>query len=622
MTSSFPVLVRQSPSPDQPSHQSFRHRRWLVLSIVASALLWSGTLATAQSPVLNDFACRQVATRELAEIGPALTGYARDPRNLAPPGGIDGLGLLLPAIWQLVEARDGIAIEPITVQATHIGGTEPQRTCRVVAKVKLGYTRIGIEPDLNPATTTVITQRPQREAVETEVTYDVTFAGSGVSLQIIETVVGAVVLQALASDAGERNAAAMTAEARAAMAEKNRQTQQRMQEAQRQAAETDRLRRQEQDRRDREARQAEFDAQQRQREAERLAEEQRQREIAAEQDRQSRVLAEEARRRAAAQREREEAQNRLWRLERLRGMLASAEDRLARLEADEPAARRRDEQLRRAVPGDDQSWRTRQREQDVARQRARVEELRAEIAREEGTGQSRPATATAPAPQAGADTPGPTISSPAAPAPIAGTTPLAVPPIVAAPPTVNSPPSGPLVPPVARPEQLAAARPMAPVQPPTMPPSIAPPPAATEPSAEPPNAAAIAERRAGISRPAVPVQTRIVTMRLQCGPFLFGANRAPGFIDEVRFTVTGDRLQAERQTGARPGREIYEGRMLANGAIRITGRGGYDNGPNWRLAYEGAISRTATNLRGVLIRRDASGAERVGRRCSLVGAAL
>lgn len=111
-------------------------------------------------------------------------------------------------------------------------------------------------------------------------------------------------------------------------------------------------------------------------------------------------------------------------------------------------------------------------------------------------------------------------------------------------------------------------------------------------------------------------------MRLECGPFLFGANRAPAFVDEVRFTVTGDRLRAERRTGARPGREIYEGRVLADGAIRITGRGSYDDGPAWRLAYQGTISRIATNLRGVLIRRDASGAERVGRRCSLAGAAL
>lgn len=64
------------------------------------------------------------------------------------------------------------------------------------------------------------------------------------------------------------------------------------------------------------------------------------------------------------------------------------------------------------------------------------------------------------------------------------------------------------------------------------------------------------------------------------------------------------------------GREIYEGRVLAGSAIRLKERGGYDNGPN----YEGTISRTATNLRGVLIRHQGLGAERIGRRCSLASA--
>jgi len=348
MTSSFRVLDHLSPSPDQSPSQSFRHRRWPAL-LVAFALPWLGAPAAAQGPVLNDFACRQVATRELAEIGPALTAYARDPQNQAPPGGVDSLGFLLPAILLAVEAREGVSLEALDVRATHIGGVAPQRTCRVIARVQLGYTRNAIEPDLDPATATTTVQRQRREAFEAEFTYDVTFAGSGQSLQILETEVGAALLQTLATDARQRNEAAMTPEVREAIAEKNRRQVQRAAELQRQVNEAEQRRRQVEERRDREVRQAEFDARQRQREADRLAEEQRQREIAAEQERQARVLAEEARRRVTADREREEAQNRLWRLERLRGMLGSAEDRLARLEADEPAARRRDEQLRRAM---------------------------------------------------------------------------------------------------------------------------------------------------------------------------------------------------------------------------------------------------------------------------------
>ena len=67
-------------------------------------------------------------------------------------------------------------------------------------------------------------------------------------------------------------------------------------------------------------------------------------------------VAEEARRRNAEQQAREQAHERMLRLERLRGYLASAEDRLSRLT----------------------------RPNDRADQQRRVDEIRAQIAREEG----------------------------------------------------------------------------------------------------------------------------------------------------------------------------------------------------------------------------------------------
>jgi len=165
-----------------------------------------------------------------------------------------------------------------------------------------------------------------------------TFAGAGDNLELIDTELGELLIQTLALDAKAKNEAAVTWEMKQAIAEKAALIH----------------------RREVEARRAEFEAREvqnrRMQEHYREREEQRQREEQASRERVDRAYAEEARRRNAEQQASEQAHERMLRLERLRGYLASAEDRLSRLT----------------------------RPNERADQQRRVDEIRAQIAREEG----------------------------------------------------------------------------------------------------------------------------------------------------------------------------------------------------------------------------------------------
>lgn len=322
------ISALRSPSPRSPN------RLVAVLAAVAAV----ATSAAPTSPVLaqslGDLECRRVAMLEFEAVEPTMKQILTLGSS---PAGMFSLGMFGPVFGTEVSAEGAIAVEPEEVRATQIGGTTPQRNCRIRARVKITYSRAALEPDPRPETTTTTIRRPVSESLVTDLAYDMAFAGAGDNLELIDTELGETLIQTLALDAKAKNAAAVTREMQQAIAEKAALIH----------------------RREVEARRAEFEAREaqnrRMQEYYRQLEEQRQREEQASRERVDRAYAEEARRRNAEQQAREEAHERMLRLERLRGYLAGAEDRLSRLT----------------------------RPNDRSDQQRRVDEIRAQIAREE-----------------------------------------------------------------------------------------------------------------------------------------------------------------------------------------------------------------------------------------------
>jgi hypothetical protein len=297
-----------------------------------SAVLSLGAPASAQT--LGDLECRRVSIMELEATAPLLNELRGVANN---PVGMLAIGAFGPAFVTEVSAEGTIAVEPEDVRATQIGGTAPQRTCRIRARVKITYSRAAIEPDTRPHTTTTMIRRPVVETLVTDLAYDMTFAGAGENVELLETELGDLLIQTLALDAKAKNERAVTREMHQAIAEKEALIRRRQDEAAR----------------------AEFEAREaanrRMQEHRRDEDERRQREQQALQERAARDYAEEARRQNAERVAREQAHDRMLRLERLRGYLTSAEDRLSRLT----------------------------RPNERADQQRRVDEIRAQIAAEE-----------------------------------------------------------------------------------------------------------------------------------------------------------------------------------------------------------------------------------------------
>lgn len=323
------ISVLRRPSSRSPN------RLVIVLAAIAATAVGAAPASPVLAQTLGDLECRRVAMLEFEAVEPTMKQILTLGSS---PAGMFSLGMFGPAFVTEVSGEGAIAIEPEEVRGTQIGGTPPQRTCRIRARVRITYSRAALEPDPRPDTTTTTIRRPVSEVLVTDLAYDMTFAGAGDNLELIDTELGELLIQTLALDAKAKNEAVVTREMQQAIAEKAALIH----------------------RREVEARRAEFEAREaqnrRMQEHYREREEQRQREEQASRERVDRAYAEEARRRNAEQQAREQAHERMLRLERLRGYLASAEDRLSRLT----------------------------RPNDRADQQRRVDEIRAQIAREEG----------------------------------------------------------------------------------------------------------------------------------------------------------------------------------------------------------------------------------------------
>jgi hypothetical protein len=303
-----------------------------ITTVVVSAVLCLSTPAPAQT--LGDLECRRVSILEFEASVPLLNELRSVANN---PVGMLAIGTFGPAFVTEVSADGTIAVEPEEVRATQIGGTAPQRTCRIRARVKISYSRAAMEPDTRPHTMTTIIRRPVAETLVTDLAYDMTFAGAGDNVELLETELGDLLIQTLALDAKAKNERAVTREMQQAIAHKEALIRGRQMEA---------------DRAGFEAREAEN---RRIQELHREREEQRQRQEQAARERANQEYAEEARRRNAERQAQERAHERMLRLERLQGYLVSAEDRLSRLT----------------------------RPNERAEQQRRVDEIKAQIAQEE-----------------------------------------------------------------------------------------------------------------------------------------------------------------------------------------------------------------------------------------------
>ncbi|MBL8569878.1 MAG: hypothetical protein JNK84_12460 [Phreatobacter sp.] len=279
-----------------------------MAAVAIPTLLSLGTSAPAQT--LGDLECRRVSILEFEASVPLLNELRSVANN---PVGMLAIGTFGPAFVTEVSAEGTIAVELEEVRAIQIGGTAPQRACRIRARVKITYSRAAMEPDTRLHTTTTIIRRPVSATLVTELAYDMTFAGAGDNVELLETELGDLLIQTLALDAKAKNEGAVTREMHQAIAQKEALIRGRQMEA---------------DRAEFEAREAEN---RRVRELNRDREEQRQRQEQAARDRANQQFAEEARRRDSERREAEKSQERAHRLERLRGYLANAEARLSRL---------------------------------------------------------------------------------------------------------------------------------------------------------------------------------------------------------------------------------------------------------------------------------------------------
>jgi hypothetical protein len=181
---------------------------------LGSVLLINGPVV-AQSAA--DRECRRVAMLEMEATATQL----QEVLTLAnSPIGMLALGALGPVYVTEVSAEGPISIEAREIAATHIGGTHPQRTCRVRVNVNISYSRAAIEPDTRVETSTSSIRRPIAATLAQEVTYDMTFAGTGENVEILETQFGDLMLQALALDAQRKNLSGVTREMHQAIADK------------------------------------------------------------------------------------------------------------------------------------------------------------------------------------------------------------------------------------------------------------------------------------------------------------------------------------------------------------------------------------------------------------------
>lgn len=328
--------LRQHVRSQRETHREWR--RWQLGSRLRLLCVALGSVLLVNGPVIAQSAadreCRRVAILEMEATATQL----QEVLTLAnSPIGMLALGALGPVYVTEVSGGGPISIEAREITATHVGGTHPQRTCRVRVKVNISYSRAAIEPDTRPETSTSSIRRPIAATLAQEVTYDMTFAGTGENVEILETEFGDLMLQALALDAQRKNLSGVTREMHQAIAEKETLIRRRQDEAAR----------------------AEFEAREaanrRMQEHRREDDERRRREQQALQERAARDYAEEARRQNAERVAREQAHDRMLRLERLQGYLTSAQHRLSRLT----------------------------RPNERADQQRRIDEIRAQIAAEE-----------------------------------------------------------------------------------------------------------------------------------------------------------------------------------------------------------------------------------------------
>jgi len=83
-----------------------------------------------------------------------------------------------------------------------------------------------------------------------------------------------------------------------------------------------------------------------------------------------------------------------------------------------------------------------------------------------------------------------------------------------------------------------------------------------------------------------------VPARLDCGPFSTTPKKLPAFTDELVFTYSRGVFKTERATRSKSGKELLEGSLDPLGAIRIAGRGSYEDGSSdWIYEFRGQLRR-------------------------------